>query len=573
MNILFKDLPIKEQTKQAIEALGLVETTDIQHHAIPLMLEKKDLIGQAQTGTGKTFAFAIPMIEHIDLNNKNIQGLVICPTRELTLQVYKEFLKLSKFNKQIKITSIYGGESYQKQFKALKEHPQIVVATPGRAIDHLNRGTIDLSHLEMLIMDEADEMLKMGFQEDLETLLKDTPQERQTALFSATMPAFIKEVAKKYQKTPEIIKIKTKSLTVDKIDQFYYMIKKSDRDQLLLRALDYYHPESAIIFANTKRDVDHLAAFLQKYSYEADALHGDLKQSQRDYVMNRFRSKRLTLLIATDVAARGLDVSHVDMVFNYELPFEDEIYVHRIGRTARAGLSGKSISFVYPSMRGKLFMIEKFIKQQMVELEIPTLIEIKAKQEETLFEQIKHETDTNEANYDMLIEKFVELGYDKNDIISALIEKLSVQTKTYEDISKPRTRQDYNQTKDQSRSGSRNRSRSGSKNGSKSGSRDTSNRRADSGNQYYKATVNLGKNDGLRAPHLVDYFKKNADMYPKNIGDINISDDHTDFEIHVKAVKRLDQLTDKVFKGRKLKFKITKNNTLKNRKYEHFMIQ
>jgi ATP-dependent RNA helicase DeaD len=502
------------------------------------------------------------MIEHIDLNNKNIQGLVICPTRELTLQVYKEFLKLVKFNKQIKITSIYGGESYQKQFRALKENPQIVVATPGRAIDHLNRGTIDLSHLDMLIMDEADEMLKMGFQDDLETLLKDTPQERQTALFSATIPAFIKEVAKKYQKTPEIIKIKTKSLTVDKIDQFYYMIKKTDRDQLLLRALDYYNPSSAIIFANTKKDVDHLAAFLQKYSYEADALHGDLKQSQRDYVMNRFRSRRLTLLIATDVAARGLDVSHVDMVFNYELPFEDEIYVHRIGRTGRAGLSGKSISFVYPSMRGKLFMIEKFIKQQMVELEIPTLIEIKAKQEETLFEQIKHETDTNEANYDMLIAKFVELGYDKDDIISALIEKLSVQTKTYEDISKPRTRQDFSKTKDNSRSGSRNRSRSNSRDKSQSGSRDNSRsgstRRDDSGNQYYRATINLGKNDGLRAPHLIDYFKKNADMYPKNIGDINIGDDHTDFEIHVKAVKRLDQLTDKVFKGRKLKFKITK---------------
>jgi ATP-dependent RNA helicase DeaD len=278
--------------------------------------------------------------------------------------------------------------------------------------------------------------------------------------------------------------------------------------------------------------------------------------------MNRFRSRRLTLLIATDVAARGLDVSHVDMVFNYELPFEDEIYVHRIGRTGRAGLSGKSISFVYPSMRGKLFMIEKFIKQQMVELEIPTLIEIKAKQEETLFEQIKHETDTNEANYDMLIAKFVELGYDKDDIISALIEKLSVQTKTYEDISKPRTRQDFSKTKDNSRSGSRNRSRSASRDqsrgGSRSGSRDQTNRRDDSSKQYSKATINLGKNDGLRAPHLLDYFKKNADMYPSNIGDINISDDHTDFEIHVKAVKRLDQLTDKVFKGRKLKFKITK---------------
>src|SRR5690554_942601 len=370
MNILFNDLPILEETKQAIQALGLVETTDIQHHTIFKMLEKKDLIGQAQTGTGKTFAFAIPMIEHIDPKNKHIQGLVICPTRELTLQVYKEFLKLIKFNKDIRITSIYGGESYQKQFKALASHPHIVVATPGRAIDHLNRKTIDLSHLEMLIMDEADEMLKMGFQEDLETLLKDTPQDRQTALFSATIPAFIKEVAKKYQKTPDIIKIKTESLTVDKIEQFYYMIKKSDRDQLLLRVLDYYNPSSAIIFANTKKDVDHIAAFLQKYQFEADALHGDLKQSQRDYVMNRFRSRQLTLLVATDVAARGLDISHVDVVFNYELPFEDEIYVHRIGRTGRAGESGKSISFVYPSMRGKLMMIERYIKLKMVELEI-----------------------------------------------------------------------------------------------------------------------------------------------------------------------------------------------------------
>ena len=204
MNILFNDLPILEETKQAIQALGLVETTDIQHHTIFKMLEKKDLIGQAQTGTGKTFAFAIPMIEHIDPKNKNIQGLVICPTRELTLQVYKEFLKLIKFNKDIRITSIYGGESYQKQFKALANHPHIVVATPGRAIDHLNRKTMDLSNLNMLIMDEADEMLKMGFQDDLETLLKDTPQDRQTALFSATIPAFIKEVAKKISKRHQI---------------------------------------------------------------------------------------------------------------------------------------------------------------------------------------------------------------------------------------------------------------------------------------------------------------------------------------------------------------------------------
>lgn len=564
MNILFNELPILEETKQAIAALGLVETTDIQHHAIFKMLEKKDLIGQAQTGTGKTFAFAIPMIEHIDPKSKHIQGLVICPTRELTLQVYKEFVKLVKFNKDIRITSIYGGESYQKQFKALANHPHIVVATPGRAIDHLNRKTMDLSHLEMLIMDEADEMLKMGFQDDLETLLKDTPQERQTALFSATMPAFIKEVAKKYQKTPEIIKIKSQSLTVDKIEQFYYMLKKSDRDQLLLRVLDYNNPGSAIIFANTKKDVDHIAAFLQKHQYEADALHGDLKQSQRDYVMNRFRSRQLTLLVATDVAARGLDVSHVDIVINYELPFEDEIYVHRIGRTARAGQTGKSISFVYPSMRGKLMMIERFIKQKMIELEIPSLVEIKQKQDEVLIETVKHYTDTKTNDYSDMINNLIVEGYDKDDIISALIERLSKQSKEYEEISKPRTRQDSfeqktsRNTNRRDRSSSDRNSSSRDRNSRDKGSSRSRDSRGSQDNTYYLATMNVGKNDGLRAPHLIDFLKKNADMYPKNIGDIDIQDNHTDFQIHIKAVKRLDQVTDKIFKGRKLNFKITK---------------
>lgn len=558
MNILFKDLPILEETKQAIEALGLVETTDIQHETIFKMLDKKDLIGQAQTGTGKTFAFAIPMIEHIDITNKNIQGLVICPTRELTLQVYKEYLKLIKFNKNIRITSIYGGESYQKQFKALKENPHIVIATPGRAIDHLNRGTINLSGLQMLIMDEADEMLKMGFQDDLETLLKDTPQDRQTALFSATIPNFIKEVAKKYQKTPDIVKIKSKTVTVEEIDQSYYLIKKSDRDQLLLRVLDYYNPTSAIIFANTKKDVDHLAAFLQKHEYEADALHGDLKQSQRDHVMGKFRSRKLTLLIATDVAARGLDVSHVDIVFNYELPFEDEIYVHRIGRTARAGESGKSISFVYPSSRSKLAMIERFIKQKLTEREIPTIIEINQKQEETLYTQIKRYVDVKGRDFSLLINKFDEDGYDKDEIISALLDQLTKHEKKYEDISKPRTRQDAS-TRSTGRGSDRSSNRNTDRRGSgRTQTRDSDGRREKTNNGYYRATVNIGKNDGLRAPHLVDYFKKNADMYPQNIGDIHIYEDHTDFEIHVKAVKRLDQLTNQIFKGRQLKFKITK---------------
>jgi ATP-dependent RNA helicase DeaD len=338
------------------------------------------------------------------------------------------------------------------------------------------------------------------------------------------------------------------------------MIKKTDRDQLLLRVLDFFHPQSAIIFANTKKDVDHVAAYLQKFNYEADALHGDLKQNQRDYVMNKFRSRKLTLLVATDVAARGLDVSHVDIVINYELPFEDEVYVHRIGRTGRAGESGTSISFVYPSMRGKLMLIEKFIKSKMQELEIPTILEITQKQDDKLFNDIKHYIDVKEKNYTELIDRLVKQGYDVDDIISALIEKLSVKIKPYEDISKPRTRQDsFSQKSSRGDRQGRRSDRSGRSNDRSGKSNDRSNSSRNSGpSNLILVDMNIGKQDGLRAPHMLDYFKKNADMYPKNIGDINIYDNHTTFEINAKAVKRLDQLDNKIFKGRQLKFKITK---------------
>ncbi len=535
MNLLFNELPILQETKQAIEALGLVETTPIQHHAIPLMLEGKDLIGQAQTGTGKTFAFAIPILEKIDVSSPHIQALIICPTRELTLQVYKEFIKLVKFNKDVRVTSIYGGESYTKQFKALASKPQIVVATPGRAIDHLERKTIDFSNLTVLVMDEADEMLKMGFQEDLEKLLKDTPQERQTALFSATMPDFIKKVAKKYQKHPEIVKIETATLTVTKTDQFYYMVKKSDRDHLLLRLLDFYEPSSAIIFANTKADVDSLSSYLQKHHFEADAIHGDLKQSQRDYVMGRFRSKKLKYLIATDVAARGLDISHVDMVINYEIPFEDEIYVHRIGRTGRAGKSGISISLVYPSMRGKLMMIEKFIKTQMKELPIPSDQEINQRRLERSYNQLVETIDAHKGEHVVTMQKLLADGYQEIDIITGLLHQMMVEEKTYEAIEAPSKRRDNN-PKDQQKGSSKD--------------RDKSQKRS---SNYKSVLINLGKEDGLRPPKLLDFLKANADLYPKNIGDIMIYPKETEFQIHPAALKRLDQVNQKFLNGKKIK--------------------
>lgn len=537
MNILFNELPILQTTKDAIEQLGLIETTPIQHHAIPLMLEGKDMIGQAQTGTGKTFAFAIPILEKIDLQDPNIQALIICPTRELTLQVYKEFIKLVKFNKEIKITSIYGGESYTKQFKNLAMKPQIVVATPGRAIDHLERKTIDFSNLKVLVMDEADEMLKMGFQEDLEKLLKDTPQERQTALFSATIPDFIKKVAKKYQKNPEIVKIETPTLTVSKIDQFYYMVKKSDRDQLLIRLLDFYEPSSAIIFCNTKMDVDALAQFMQKHNYEADAIHGDLKQSQRDYVMTRFRSKKLKFLIATDVAARGLDISHVDMVINYEIPFEDEVYVHRIGRTGRAGKSGISISLVYPSMRGKLHMIEKFIKTEMKELQIPSEDDINLRRTERNYHDLSTIIEKNVETHDALIQRLFEDGYEANQIIAALLSKVAPEKRTYETIEAPATKKKEREM------------------GRKVNTND-SRRESKRPGGFKVALINLGKEDGIKPAKLVDFFKSNIDLYPKNIGDIMIYPKETEFQIHPLGLKRLSELNNKFFNGKKIKITI-----------------
>jgi len=548
MNLLFNELPILETTKQAIDALGLVETTAIQHQAIPKMLEGRDLIGQAQTGTGKTFAFAIPILEKLDLNDHHIQALVICPTRELTLQVYKEFIKLVKFNKAVRVTSIYGGESYNKQFKALSEKPHIVVATPGRAIDHQERGTIDFSHIKVLVMDEADEMLKMGFQDDLERLLKDTPQERQTALFSATIPAFIKKVAQKYQQQPEIIRIETPTLTVSKVEQIYYMVKKSDRDQLLIRILDYYQPNSAIIFANTKVDVDALSDYLQKRHYEADALHGDLKQSQRDYVMGRFRVKRLKYLIATDVAARGLDISHVDMVINYEIPYEDEIYVHRIGRTGRAGKSGISVSLVYPSMRGKLQMIERFIKTKMTELPIPSIEDIQEKVNVRNYQALKDLVDSNQNTHDFIINQLEEEGFSKDQIIAALIEKTIDQPQEYDPIEAPQSKRRESYQDDYRSSSRRKRD-------------DHSERKTDSrrSTNYRLVKINLGKEDGLRPVQLLDIFRKHADMFPKNVGDIMMDKHETEFQIHPAALKRLEEINGKIINGKKIRISFGKN--------------
>lgn len=368
----FDELELDERLLRATKEMGFEVASPIQEFAIPHALKGLDLVGQAQTGTGKTAAFGLPMLQQIDPDNRQIQGLVLCPTRELAIQVADEIRKLSKYLHGIKIIAIYGGQDINQQIKAMKGGVSIVIGTPGRVMDHMRRKTLRLQNLKMITLDEADEMLNMGFREDIETILQETPSERQTLLFSATMPKPIMEIAKTYQKDAKIIKVVKKELTVDNIKQTYYRIRPQSRIDALCRLLDVHQPTLSVVFCNTKRGVDQLADDLQTRGYSAEALHGDLKQHQRDRVMNGFRRGTVTILVATDVAARGIDVDNVDAVFNYELPQDEEYYVHRIGRTGRAGRKGLAFSFVSGKDFARLKTIERYCKTKIEQTPIPT---------------------------------------------------------------------------------------------------------------------------------------------------------------------------------------------------------
>ena len=342
----FDELELSPQILRGIKDMGFEEASPIQAQAIPVVLSGRDVIGQAQTGSGKTAAFGIPMLEKVDPDNKKTQVIILSPTRELAIQVADEIRKLSKYMHGIKILPVYGGQDITKQIRSLKGGAQIIIGTPGRVMDHLRRKTIRCEHVHTVVLDEADEMLNMGFREDIETILSYIPEERQTVLFSATMPKAILDITKKYQKDAVTIKVVKKELTVPSIDQYYYDVKRKDKVDVLTRLLDYYDPKLSIVLCNTKRMVDELASELQGRGYFAEGLHGDMKQSQRDRVMNSFRNGKTEILIATDVAARGIDVDDVEAVINFDLPAENEYYLHRIGRTGRAHKHGVSFSLV-----------------------------------------------------------------------------------------------------------------------------------------------------------------------------------------------------------------------------------
>jgi ATP-dependent RNA helicase DeaD len=356
---------LADELNRAISEMGFVRPTEIQSRVIPLLLDGRDVIGQAQTGTGKTAAFGIPLIEGIDESQPHTQALVLAPTRELALQISEELRKIARYIPAITFATIYGGASYGRQFEDLKQGANVVVGTPGRVIDHLGRGTLKLDNVDYLVLDEADRMLDMGFLPDVERILRRTPRERQTALFSATMPTVIRVLSRRYMFEPASVHVEPQQITVEAVEQVYYEVADRDKIEGLLSLIERDPPERAMIFRQMKIGVDRLVAALKRRGLPVAAIHGDMSQKVRERVLSDFREGKLTHLVATDVAARGLDIPEVSHVFNYDIPEDAEAYVHRIGRTARAGRSGCAITFVGEWDSDKLPPIQKLVGNRL----------------------------------------------------------------------------------------------------------------------------------------------------------------------------------------------------------------
>lgn len=423
----FDELPLSQEMQRAIADMGFEEASPIQTESIPVIMEGRDVIGQAQTGTGKTAAFGIPTIESIDGRDRRVQALILCPTRELAVQVSEEISKLIKYKRDISVVPIYGGQSYDRQLRALKQGVQIVIGTPGRVMDHIERGTLQLDAVKKIILDEADEMLDMGFREDIEFVLSKIPQEHQTIFFSATMSKPIMELTKKYQTNPQIVKVVHQTLTVSNIEQVYYEVRNNMKMEVLSRIIDMYNLKSLIVFCNTKRMVDELVANLQARGYFADGLHGDMNQTQRSNVMAKFKAGTLEVLVATDVAARGIDVENLEAVFNYDLPQDEEAYVHRIGRTGRAGKTGKAFSFVSGRDIYKLKDIMRYTNAKIKLAAVPSYEDVAEIKTNLFLGQIKEVIQKGKLDKQVArIERLLAEDYTSLEIAAALL-KMSMK--------------------------------------------------------------------------------------------------------------------------------------------------
>ncbi|WP_295721867.1 DEAD/DEAH box helicase [uncultured Methanobrevibacter sp.] len=433
----FDYFDILDDIKDAIEDMGFSEPTPIQILAIPPALEGLDIIAQAQTGSGKTLAFAIPSLNKIWIPDRSPQILVLTPTRELAIQIAGEFVKLSNFMEKLRILPVYGGQAIGKQTRVLKKGVHVVIGTPGRIIDHINRGNLDVSTISTLVLDEADEMLDMGFIEDMEEIISYTPKQRQTMLFSATISDDIKNIAQKYEKNPKFLKTKDNNTNKPKIKEYYFETPRNKKFRALINIFELYDINLALVFCNTKNQVDFLNKKLKNRGFNVSAIHGNMKQVKRDRIMEKFRKSKINILIATDVAARGIDVSNVEIVFNYDLPEIDEVYVHRIGRCGRAGSTGYALSFVTGRDVKYLRSIQRFTKTKITKLKVPTVEDVELKKSKKVIDELKDilNNDDNKDNKinninKSLIKQLQNEGYKNIEIISALIEIVKMNKKS-----------------------------------------------------------------------------------------------------------------------------------------------
>ncbi len=418
----FTELGLSPEILKAITRIGYEEASPIQTEAIPALLSGVDVVGQSQTGSGKTAAFAIPAIEKVDTSLRAPQVLILCPTRELAVQVAEEVAKLGFFKKGLRELPIYGGQSYERQFRGLQQGAQIIIGTPGRVMDHLERKTLALDKIGTIILDEADRMLDMGFVDDIKTILSQMPKERQTVLFSATLPKPILELIKTFTRNPVNIQIESKTLTVPAIDQVYFEVERRSKIEVLCRLIDLEDIRFGVIFCATKMMVDELTENLAARGYAADKLHGDMTQAMRERVMGRFRKHAVEFLVATDVAARGLDVDDIEVVFNFDLPHDGEDYVHRIGRTGRAGKTGRAITLVSGRETWKLQQIMRFTKGRIRRERVPSIEEVEAKRSNVFFETLRTTLEKGEfKRHDDLVDRLLTQGHNPTDIASALI--------------------------------------------------------------------------------------------------------------------------------------------------------
>jgi len=548
----FSDLLLSEEVLRAITEMGFVNPTPIQEQSIPVMLQGYDMIGQAQTGTGKTAAFGLPILDRINPADRNVQALILCPTRELCVQISEELEKMSAYKRGIRVLSIYGGDSMSRQIRGLKDGAQIIAGTPGRVMDHLRRGSLNITSLKIAVMDEADEMLNMGFREDMETILQDTPSEKQTVMFSATMSKPIMEISRKFLRSPRIIRVADQNVTASTIDQYYVETRGAKKSNIISRFIQLHDLKLSLVFCNTKAMTDTVTEELRKVGLKAEALHGDLSQNLRNQVLGRFKNAEINILVATDVAARGLDVNNVDAVFNFDLPHDPEYYVHRIGRTGRAGKTGRAFSFAESRKDDrKILDLERFIKMRIAKGSIPSQHELMqsslARIENKL---ISIATENNLKEYEKVLHDMYQRGFDPH-LLAACLLKQNLDEKGInlnhrpEEIAAP------------VHNGNNRSMGNGNDNGNR---RNAGNRHETDASPKVRLHLGLGRKDHIKPGDIVGAITGECKIGGHEIGVIDMFDHFSYFEIsegHVKKV--IKNLNRNTIRGKKVMVTIARN--------------